>query len=40
LFDWTLALVAGLIGSFVEGLLISLLSGEELQLNPAASSDR
>jgi uncharacterized membrane protein YeaQ/YmgE (transglycosylase-associated protein family) len=30
--DWTLALVAGLIGSFVGGLLISLLSGEELQL--------
>jgi uncharacterized membrane protein YeaQ/YmgE (transglycosylase-associated protein family) len=33
--DWTLALVAGLIGSFVGGLLISLLSGEELQLQPS-----
>lgn len=29
--DWTLALVAGLIGSFVGGLLISLLSGDGLQ---------
>jgi hypothetical protein len=35
-----LALVAGQIGSFVGGLLISLLSGDELQLNSAASSDR
>jgi uncharacterized membrane protein YeaQ/YmgE (transglycosylase-associated protein family) len=33
--DWTLALVAGLIGSFVGGLLISPLSGEELQLQPS-----
>jgi len=30
--DWTLALLAGLIGSFVGGLLISLLSGDGLQL--------
>jgi uncharacterized membrane protein YeaQ/YmgE (transglycosylase-associated protein family) len=30
--DWTLALAAGLIGSFVGGLLISLLSGDGLQL--------
>jgi uncharacterized membrane protein YeaQ/YmgE (transglycosylase-associated protein family) len=29
--DWTLALVAGLVGSFVGGLLISLLSGDGLQ---------
>lgn len=28
--DWTLALVAGLVGSFVGGLLISLLSGDGL----------
>jgi uncharacterized membrane protein YeaQ/YmgE (transglycosylase-associated protein family) len=33
--DWTLALVAGLIGSFVGGLLISLLSGDGLQLEPS-----
>lgn len=33
--DWTLALVAGLIGSFVGGLLISLLSGDGLQLQPS-----
>src|SRR3954449_7766015 len=30
--DWTLALVAGLLGSFVGGLLISLLSGDGLDL--------
>ena len=35
--DWTLALVAGLVGSFVGGLLISLLSGDGLQFDPAAS---
>ena len=29
--DWTLALVAGLVGSFVGGLLISLLSGDGLE---------
>ena len=33
--DWTLALAAGLIGSFVGGLLISLLSGDGLQLQPS-----
>jgi uncharacterized membrane protein YeaQ/YmgE (transglycosylase-associated protein family) len=33
--DWTLALVAGLIGSFVGGLLISLLLGDGLQLQPS-----
>jgi uncharacterized membrane protein YeaQ/YmgE (transglycosylase-associated protein family) len=33
--DWTLAFVAGLIASFVGGLLISLLSGDELQLEPS-----
>ena len=33
--DWTLALAAGLIGSFVGGLLISLLSGDGLQLRPS-----
>ena len=35
LLDWTLALVARLIGLFVGGLLISLLSGDELQLQPS-----
>jgi uncharacterized membrane protein YeaQ/YmgE (transglycosylase-associated protein family) len=30
--DWTLAFVAGLLGSFVGGLLISLLSGDGLDL--------
>src|SRR3954466_8719364 len=30
--DWTLAVVAGLLGSFVGGLLISLLSGDGLDL--------
>lgn len=29
--DWTLAIVAGLVGSFVGGLLISLLSGDGLE---------
>ncbi|MDF2748175.1 MAG: integral rane protein [Propionibacteriaceae bacterium] len=33
--DWTLALAAGLVGSFVGGLLISLLSGDGLQLQPS-----
>ena len=28
--DWTMAIVAGLVGSFVGGLLISLLAGEAL----------
>ncbi len=30
--DWTLAVVTGLVGSFVGGLLISLLSGDGLEL--------
>ena len=33
--DWTLAFVAGLVGSFVGGLLISLLSGDGLHLRPS-----
>jgi uncharacterized membrane protein YeaQ/YmgE (transglycosylase-associated protein family) len=33
--DWTLAFVAGLAGSFIGGLLISLLSGDGLQLRPS-----
>ena len=33
--NWTTALVAGLIGSFVGGLLISLLSGDGLDLRPS-----
>ena len=30
--DWTLAIVAGLVGSFVGGLLASFLSGDGLEL--------
>jgi uncharacterized membrane protein YeaQ/YmgE (transglycosylase-associated protein family) len=30
--DWTMAIVAGLVGSFIGGLLISLLSGDGLEL--------
>jgi uncharacterized membrane protein YeaQ/YmgE (transglycosylase-associated protein family) len=33
--DWSLALVAGLIGSFVGGLLVSLLAGDGLALKPS-----
>ena len=33
--DWTMAIVAGLVGSFVGGLLISLLSGDGLDLKPS-----
>ena len=33
--DWTLAILAGLIGSFIGGLLISLLSGDGLDLKPS-----
>ncbi|MEE9964324.1 MAG: GlsB/YeaQ/YmgE family stress response membrane protein [Propionicimonas sp.] len=33
--DWTLAIVAGLLGSFVGGLLLSLLSGEGLEFGPS-----
>src|SRR5512133_1441437 len=35
--DWTLAFVAGLAGSFLGGLLISLLSGDGLRLRPSGS---
>ncbi len=33
--NWTMALVSGLIGSFGGGLLISLLSGDGIQLRPS-----
>ena len=33
--DWSLAFCAGLIGSFVGGLLISLLAGDGLDLRPS-----
>lgn len=33
--DWALAFGAGLLGSFVGGLLISLLSGDGLNLRPS-----
>jgi uncharacterized membrane protein YeaQ/YmgE (transglycosylase-associated protein family) len=33
--DWGRALVAGLVGSFVGGLLISLLAGDGLDLRPS-----
>jgi uncharacterized membrane protein YeaQ/YmgE (transglycosylase-associated protein family) len=33
--DWTMAIVAGLVGSFVGGLLISLLAGDGLDLRPS-----
>jgi uncharacterized membrane protein YeaQ/YmgE (transglycosylase-associated protein family) len=33
--DWTRAIVAGLVGSFLGGLLISLLSGDGLALKPS-----
>ena len=33
--DWTLAFVAGLVGSFVGGLLASLLAGDGLELRPS-----
>lgn len=33
--DWSLAIVAGLVGSFVGGLLGSLLSGDGLALRPS-----
>jgi uncharacterized membrane protein YeaQ/YmgE (transglycosylase-associated protein family) len=29
--DWTLAIVAGLVGSFIGGLLISLISGDGIE---------
>lgn len=33
--NWTMAIVAGLVGSFVGGLLVSLLSGDGLALRPS-----
>jgi uncharacterized membrane protein YeaQ/YmgE (transglycosylase-associated protein family) len=33
--DWTTAIVAGLVGSFIGGLLSSLLSGDGLDLKPS-----
>ena len=33
--DWGLAIVAGLVGSFVGGLLISLISGDGLEFRPS-----
>ena len=33
--DWTVAIVVGLIGSFVGGLLISLLNGDGIALRPS-----
>jgi uncharacterized membrane protein YeaQ/YmgE (transglycosylase-associated protein family) len=33
--DWTLAIVAGLVGSLIGGLAISLLSGDGLDLKPS-----
>ena len=33
--DWGMALIAGLVGSFVGGLLFSLLSGDGLALKPS-----
>jgi uncharacterized membrane protein YeaQ/YmgE (transglycosylase-associated protein family) len=33
--NWTVAIVAGLLGSFVGGLLISLLAGDGLALRPS-----
>lgn len=33
--DWGLALVAGLLGSFIGGLLISLLAGDGLEVRPS-----
>lgn len=33
--DWAMAFVSGLVGSFVGGLLISLLSGDGLEFRPS-----
>ncbi len=33
--DWSLAFATGLVGSFVGGLLVSLLSGDGLELRPS-----
>lgn len=33
--DWAMALIAGLVGSFVGGLLVSLIAGDGLDLRPS-----
>ncbi len=33
--DWTMALIAGLVGSFVGGLLISLIAGDGIAFRPS-----
>jgi uncharacterized membrane protein YeaQ/YmgE (transglycosylase-associated protein family) len=33
--DWTMAIIAGLVGSFIGGLLVSLLAGDGLDLRPS-----
>jgi len=33
--DWTMAFIAGLVGSFVGGLVVSLLAGDGLDLRPS-----
>lgn len=33
--DWTMALVSGVVGSFIGGLVVSLLSGDGLELRPS-----
>ena len=33
--DWGMALIAGLVGSFVGGLLFSLIAGDGLELRPS-----
>jgi uncharacterized membrane protein YeaQ/YmgE (transglycosylase-associated protein family) len=33
--DWTMAIVAGLVGSFIGGLLIGLLAGDGIDLRPS-----
>jgi uncharacterized membrane protein YeaQ/YmgE (transglycosylase-associated protein family) len=33
--DWQMALVAGLVGSFVGGLLVSLIAGDGLAIKPS-----
>ncbi|CAM5785897.1 GlsB/YeaQ/YmgE family stress response membrane protein [Cellulomonas persica] len=33
--DWSMAIVAGLVGSFVGGLLASLIAGDGLELRPS-----
>ena len=33
--DWTMAIIAGLVGSFVGGLLASLLAGDGIEIHPS-----